>query len=1013
MDTKTSSELWAEIQVDLANNIIPQEKIKLYNEILKKEEEEKVLKLQKATLCQGVFDQLKAEYPYGDKMPEEVEKCITETVDKLIEDGPGTEEPGLLLGRIQCGKTSTFEGIIGLAFDKWADICICLTKGTNMLSAQTIERFKNDFRHIPKVDIYDIMEIPKSGLKKWLANEKKNIIVCKKEAKNMERLKTLFLEQSPFLKEKNVLIVDDEADFASRNYLTAHKTETVKDEEGHIEPQDIELKLAKVSNQIDEFRQSLPSCRYLQVTATPYCLFLQPKGELYLKDGRALSFRPRFTTLVPTHSAYIGGRQYFIESQDPDSMYSHLYCMVPQKCIDVMGQQDNRYVNNALESKNTYALLYALVSYFMATAIRVLQCKAQGKPDYHSSALIHVKINKDNHAWQKNLIMSRIQRLKNAFVDGDTSDQRVIHAMDTAWTDFEESNRKGCEALDENGNPAPLINIGLPDRREVEAYVKRLFVEEMYNVQVVNSDEEVKTLINQDGELSLANGIANIFIGGSILDRGITIKNMLCFFYGRSPKIAQQDTVLQHARMYGARSKEDMAVTRFHTSERLHKMLTRMNELDDQLRQWFVEGRDQEEPNAVFTGFDKEFRPCAPSKTKAANVITLKGQKRVLPVGFMPGSKSAIGAKVEKIRQMIESTPEYSNKDENGFFEINKTRVLDILRLIGETYVYDSKYNNTEHKSDIQELCCAVQYCASLSGDFMYALHRKGRTMNRLREDGGFIDAPEDGRTDSRPAREKAIDYPVIMFFENKGEKDIRQTVDGKINHGWSGTPFYWPSLITQKTMQNTMYAFEEKTKKKAYVFNTSDFTAGIEPEEILHLTMPGSPQFDAGDTETRGIKESTAFKYLLRDESGTSWKLAEGVTLDEKHNHGLYSRNGDVFPFVLRPYKYMLLHFGRNNSASLALYKLKDVSEWEVWPECKLNDEGSLVDRDYFCTQEGKKHPEKAPILAHRTDTLIDEDMNEMECEFDDICQWVIGYPIEKLIRKKEISLFVEDEEE
>jgi len=47
--------------------------------------------------------------------------CITETVDALLDPKLSKEEvkePGLLLGNIQCGKTDTFENIIGLTFDK-------------------------------------------------------------------------------------------------------------------------------------------------------------------------------------------------------------------------------------------------------------------------------------------------------------------------------------------------------------------------------------------------------------------------------------------------------------------------------------------------------------------------------------------------------------------------------------------------------------------------------------------------------------------------------------------------------------------------------------------------------------------------------------------------------------------------------------------------------------------------------------------------------------------------------
>jgi len=41
-----------------------------------------------------------------------------------------------------------------------------------------------------------------------------------------------------------------------------------------------------------------------------------------------------------------------------------------------------------------------------------------------------------------------------------------------------------------------------------------------------------------------------MFIGGQILDRGITIGNLIGFYYGRNPNRFQQDTVLQHSRMY-------------------------------------------------------------------------------------------------------------------------------------------------------------------------------------------------------------------------------------------------------------------------------------------------------------------------------------------------------------------------------------------------------------------------------------------------------------------------------
>lgn len=53
--------------------------------------------------------------------------------------------------------------------------------------------------------------------------------------------------------------------------------------------------MAKISQQIDDFRKIPEFCRYLQVTATPYCLYLQPQGELNLNGNIVKPFKPRFT----------------------------------------------------------------------------------------------------------------------------------------------------------------------------------------------------------------------------------------------------------------------------------------------------------------------------------------------------------------------------------------------------------------------------------------------------------------------------------------------------------------------------------------------------------------------------------------------------------------------------------------------------------------------------------------------------------------------------------------------
>ena len=955
-----------------------------------------------------IFDTLVANYPYG-KMPEEKVKCIKDTVSQLLEDGEHAEEPGLLLGKIQCGKTDTFEDIIGLAFDKGIDITIVFTKGTKPLAQQTIMRMKKDYRFFKPSDnldqkatinIYDIMNVW-NKLKQAKVEGCKTVIVCKKQSTNMSHLIDMFSKNCTFLKKKKVLIVDDEADFASRNYRSV-KLQALMDDDGNPMEQDAQTEMAKISQQIDDFRKIPDYCRYLQVTATPYCLYLQPQGELNLNDNVVKPFKPRFTSIVPVHAAYIGGQQYFEDSRNPDSMYNHLYHQIEQKCVDVLGHEDKRYLNNSVSSANIYGLTYALISYFMATAIRRIQERKVNNRDYKTSALIHVELDKKNHEWQSRVINRLIDSIKSAIVDEDQSDQRIWTAIDSIYDDFVESNRKGRE---EN-----LTSVDLPMKEDVMNEIRNIFnpKKNNYHVQIVNSDEQVESLLDEEtGELQLDTA-ANIFIGGNILDRGITIKNMLCFFYGRNPKKFQQDTVLQHARMYGARSKEDMAVTRLHTTSHIYKILVRMNELDNQLREWFLEGRDKgTDMNAVFVGYDKNIKPCAAQKIKASNALTLTRQMRMVPAGFWTGCNTAIKKTIAQIDALIETSPNFDNKDENGFFEMDCETVKQILLLIESTYVYKDNGNihNFDRKNDIKEMLCALEYCASKSGGKVLVLQRTNRNMRRLRANGGYIDAPDDGRTDVKPSRDKAIDIPVVMLLRQNGKKSINPATGENI--GWNDAPFYWPVLMTQLNINPVMFAIEQGKKKKTFAADSSNILEGIDPNDVLDITFCGDLEDRFGSAgseytyntvkdneeveecpwESRTLKESTASRYIEKDEDG-QWKINPEVHFNKQQYHGLYSLNDGVFPFVLKPYKYMLLRNKRDANADLMLLELFPTTMCETKAEGKLDDNGDLIDRDT------KK------VLFHGTDIITDKDMNKTDFTETGITQWILYYYVHKVLK-------------
>lgn len=186
--------------------------------------------------------------------------CAEETVEKLLETATTSDHPGILLGKVQSGKTRTFISILALAFDNGFDIAIVLSKNSKALIEQTAKRLKSEFKWFlddEELAIYDIMSAPDKFSSFEL--ESKLILVAKKQSDNLRRLIALF-DNDPAMSAKRTLIIDDEADSASIGYTQ---------KQGIIEAN-------KIAKQVSELRSSIESSSFLQVTATPYSLYLQP-----------------------------------------------------------------------------------------------------------------------------------------------------------------------------------------------------------------------------------------------------------------------------------------------------------------------------------------------------------------------------------------------------------------------------------------------------------------------------------------------------------------------------------------------------------------------------------------------------------------------------------------------------------------------------------------------------------------------------------------------------------------
>ncbi|MBN2328189.1 MAG: hypothetical protein JXR73_13650 [Candidatus Omnitrophica bacterium] len=696
---------------------------------------------------------------------EELQDCIISTVNKLLKNDTSVQKPGMLLGKIQSGKTRAFIGIIALCFDKNYDIAVILTKGTKVLAKQTYERLFAEFENFiddDRVQVYDIMNM-QSELTPYIRNQKL-IIVAKKETRNLDKLVDFFTKYSD-LKSKNLLIIDDEADYASVGF---------KKDKKQID----EISMNVLARKIDAIRNYGVKTDFLQVTATPYSLYLQPE-TFFLNGEEYKPVRPVFTSLVPIHDKYIGSEFYFECSEDPASPAFHLFIDVPDKELSVLRKPDQRYISNILTTPNLAVFRQAVITLITAGIIRRLQ---EYPRNYKCSCIIHTETGKPLHQWQADLAESLIQRFR------DKADH------DTPF--FSNEIKKSYNNL---ANSIPVSD--MPALSEVIESVRQALRDGYIGIYKINSEAQIEALIDKKAQLRLDNPI-NIFIGGQILDRGITVENMICFFYGRNPNKFQQDTVMQHSRMYGARSERDMNVTRFYTSPRIYNAMKRMHQLDSALRESFESGQHGDD-GVVFLETDQsgEVKPCAPNKIIISSTETIKAYRRFLPRGMQTVSRT----KMNKIHIQINSILNNYSYEYGKPFLMNWEDMADIFRLIRNSYEFNKKWDNVHYEWSPSSFIAIMRRLCVGNKDFqdgrLFCVIKKNRNSSRVKGYGAFNDAPDDGQSDRPEAKKIAEWKPVVqLFIENGYEKQ-----------GWRDVPFWWPVLVCPKNTKVSVFTSETK----------------------------------------------------------------------------------------------------------------------------------------------------------------------------------------------------------
>lgn len=701
---------------------------------------------------------------------EEEAAVMNNTITKLLDMSTSSNKPGMLLGNIQSGKTRSFLGGISLGFDNGFEVVIILTKNSNALVKQTFERLENEFLEMidsDKLAVYDIMKMP-AKLRNFEL-KKKLVIVLKKEKKNMERLEKTLFDLYPSLATRKILFIDDEADFASVAY------ENIK------EKNIIDLKV--IAGQIDQIRARLTDAAYLQVTATPYSLYLQP-DDMTIHEYKAFQpKRPAFTELVPIHDKYVGGEMYFEKSKIEGHMASYLFHEIQDEELDILKKCDKRRVkvDTLLTSPRYKGIRSALINFIVAGKVRNIQQEEENLNLEKYAFIMHTMTSKSAHQWQEDIVSQIEEKLVEA-----------IHANDPL---FGQLVRESYDDL----SRSQMKNLYFPTFDAVLAKVCEALVEQELLIEIVNSEQDVDNLLDKTGQLKLRTPL-NLFIGGQILDRGITIGNLIGFYYGRNPQKFQQDTVLQHSRMYGARPLADVAVTRFYTTKRIYDVMESMHEFDTELRRAFESGANDGEVIFIQKDTQNKITPCNPNKILLSSIHMLKPGKRMLPTGFQTIAKSYLEPKMKKIDSFIEELQRgaiQSVTNDSRCFLVEKQNVQQLLTMIHETYEMEEGYD-----WDLETYLSVMNYLSEENDSdekgSVWIVLRNNRNIGRIRQSSGrFEDAPDTAQDELKVAKQLACTIPALIMTRQNGHEE----------QGWRGAPFYWPILIAPTETKVTVFA--------------------------------------------------------------------------------------------------------------------------------------------------------------------------------------------------------------
>lgn len=496
------------------------------------------------------------------------------------------DKKGLVVGQVQSGKTANYTGLISKAADAGFKLIVVLAGIHNNLRSQTQLRLDEGFlgfdtQHtrafnqdtirigVGKIASSGIAHSLTSSLDKgdftqgaanalglnFNTNEpiiaviKKNPHVLRRLYQWLSAQATENPDEQRIIRDKSLLLIDDEADHASINISNdPDRRSTIN---------------SWITSIIGLFGKS----GYVGYTATPFAnVFIPPEEDnLFPRD---------FIVNIPPPSNYIGPEKVFGFQLMEDDEEADRVLPIVNRIEDYSDFVPDRHKkNDQLPASLPESLKLAIRCFVLTCAIRRLR----GQTTAHNSMLIHVS---RFVRWQEH-ITELVQNQFDYYRRGiDQNDSEIIELFRSTFEDDQNGYRSYITVSDQ------ILNSQLS---EIDSYIQvHSWQEVLPHLHDAASRIEVRAIHGGSGDAldyyDHKDGLSVIAIGGNKLSRGLTLEGLSVSYYLRSSKM--YDTLMQMGRWFGYRPGY-VDLCRLFTSRELNEWFCHITHASEELREEF------------------------------------------------------------------------------------------------------------------------------------------------------------------------------------------------------------------------------------------------------------------------------------------------------------------------------------------------------------------------------------------------------------------------------------------